>query len=131
VRLDADALHDAAVEPVNVPPLPNDALDALPPEQRDTVERLRRMVEAAVHTIGALRDENQRLEAKVRQLEKRPAVPDDATVVTLDDSPEALRKQIKGFIALIDQYLDAGDGTAEGAPSPLSLAQPSSQDEAA
>jgi hypothetical protein len=124
--LDADALDDATVESVRVPPLSAEALDALPADHQKVVVRLHRMVEAAVATIQTLRAENARLRQSVEDLQQRPEVPEDATVVSLDAPPDALREQIQGFIALIDRYLEADADAPTGPPPLLSLARPAS-----
>ena len=115
---DASSFHEITEGDTSAPPLTEEDLQALPSEYRDTIERLQDTIEHAVETIASLRAENARLSERVRVLEQRPDVPDDATVVALDDSPDALREQIRGFITLIDEYLNAGDGAA--APAPLS-----------
>lgn len=74
------------------------------------LERLRHQVERAAREIERLQAENRRLRERVATLEQRPAIGADEAFITLDD-PEALRRQIDGFIDTIDAYL------AERAPT--------------
>lgn len=115
---DASSFHEITEDEASAPPLTDKDLRALPSEYREAVAQLQDTIEQAVETIAVLRAENERLSERVDVLEKRPDVPDDATVVTLDDSPDALREQIRRFIAIIDDYLNTGDGAA--APASLS-----------
>lgn len=77
-----------------------------------SLERLRTRVEAAAEEIERLRTENAALAARIGELEARPAVESDATVLVLDDDPEALREKVNAFIDAIDQYL-ADDASSE------------------
>lgn len=83
------------------------------------LQRLHARVEQAVETIDRLRDENERLRQRVAELESRPAVPDDKTLLLMDDDREALREQIAGFIDAIDRYLDT-DAPADAPPGTAS-----------
>lgn len=83
-------------------------LSHLPTEHREVMRRLQDQVERAVAIIEELRAENERLQERVQKLEKRPAVPEDKTVVALDDDPEVLRDRVTGFIEAIDAYLEGG-----------------------
>jgi len=103
-------------------PAPDDSdgdLDGTVPDaHRDVLRRLTRRVEAAVETIERLRAENERLRRRVEELEAGPDLPEDETLLTLDDDPEALRDRITQFIDAIDAYLDrpaAGSPDAEDA----------------
>ena len=98
-----------------------DDIEALPPPYQESIRQLHRTVEAAIATIEALRAENEQLSERIEALERRPDVPDDATVLTFDDPPEALREQIQDFLTIIDQYLGTGDGHAEEPWSPHML----------
>lgn len=102
-------------------------LSHLAPEHREVVQRLYARVEQAVETIEQLRAANRRLRERVAELESRPAVPDDKTMVMLDDDPEALRDRIAGFIATIDRYLDDASETeaSDGAPDEEGVDEPS------
>jgi 5'-deoxynucleotidase YfbR-like HD superfamily hydrolase len=81
-------------------------LSHLPPEHRDVVRRLHRRVAEAVETIRRLRAENERLRRRVEELEAGPDLPEDETVLALEDDPEALRGRITRFIDAIDTYLE-------------------------
>lgn len=86
---------------------PNDLeLSDVPPEHRDVLRRLHRRVTAAATAISRLRLENERLRERVEELEAGPDLPEEGTVLALDDDPEALRGQITHFIDAIDAYLD-------------------------
>jgi len=78
----------------------------VPDAHRDVLQRLRHRVEEAVETIERLRAENERLRRRVEELEAGPDRPDDETILTLEDDPEALRDRITRFIDAIDAYLD-------------------------
>jgi len=83
------------------------ALDGPVPEaHRRRLRRLARTIEQAVDTIERLRTENERLRRRVEELEAGPDLPDDETLLSLDDDPEALRDQITQFIDAIDAVLD-------------------------
>ncbi len=82
-------------------------LSSLPESYRDPVRRLYRRVQEATETIERLRAENERLRARVRKLKDRPVLPDDKTVLALDDESEQLRARIDHFIDAIDAYLEA------------------------
>ena len=71
------------------------------------MRRLHRRVQQARETIEKLRAENEQLRAQIQKLNERPVVPDDKTVLALDDEPEALRGRIDDFIDAIDAYLEA------------------------
>lgn len=83
------------------------------PERSETVhlqnpqslERLRERVKQAVHELDRLRQENAALAQRLQQLEARPDVDFDGTVITVDADPEALREKVEGFIKTIDAYL--------------------------
>ena len=79
------------------------------PSAPPALERLRAQVNRAADEIERLHAENRRLRQRVKALEQRPAVGENQAFVTLDD-PEALRRQIEGFIDTIDAYL--GDDTS-------------------
>jgi FtsZ-binding cell division protein ZapB len=87
----------------------------VPDAHRDVLRRLTRRVEEAVETIERLRAENERLRRRVEELEAGPDLPDDETILTLEDDPEALRDRITRFIDAIDAYLDR---PAPGPPDP-------------
>lgn len=82
-----------------------DSSEATDPSS-DALARLRNRIRQAVQEIERLRTENRRLQARVRELEQRPALDDDEAFVRLKEDPEALRNQIEHFIETIDTYLD-------------------------
>lgn len=96
-------------------------LSPLPAEHRDAIRRLSRRVAQAVDTIEQLRAENERLRRRVEELEAGPDRPDDETVLSLEDDPDALRDRITQFIDAIDACLerpvpgssDAGDASPD------------------
>ncbi len=65
--------------------------------------RLRERVQSAAHEIVRLREENAALAERIARLEAVPA--EAATVIRLDEDPEALRRKVTGFIEAIDEYL--------------------------
>lgn len=97
---------------------PTNAVD--PSEAResssDALDRLRERVQQAAQEIERLRAEKRRLQARVHELEQRPALDDDEAFIRLNDDPEALRRQIEGFIETIDAYLDESDHQTEENP---------------
>lgn len=92
----------------------------LPEVYRDALRRLRDRITEAADTIAQLRAENEQLRERIQELEKRPVLPDDKAVLTLDDDPEALRSRVTDFIDAIDAYLDATapEEEAENEPAP-------------
>ena len=83
-----------------------DDLSALPPVHQDVVRRLRAKVERAATLLDQLQTENERLRQRVEELEQQPSVPDDKTVLALEDDPERLQDRISAFIEAIDTYLE-------------------------
>jgi FtsZ-binding cell division protein ZapB len=100
----------------------------VPDAHRDVLRRLTRRVEEAVETIEGLRAENERLRRRVEELEAGPDLPEDETLLTLDDDPDALRDRITQFIDAIDAYLDR-PGPDSSAPEDPTDAEPSSDAE--
>lgn len=82
-------------------------LSHVPPAHQDLVRHLRTKVERATALLTRLQAENQRLQRRIEELERRPAIPADKTALALDDDPEQLREQITSFIDTIDAYLEA------------------------
>ena len=95
--------EEAAQDPAGEAP----DLSHLPEAYREPMRRLHRRVQQARETIEKLRAENEQLRAQIQKLNERPVVPDDKTVLALDDEPEALRGRIDDFIDAIDAYLEA------------------------
>lgn len=85
---------DASLEQQNRADLPSDAL-----------EQLRTQVERAVRSLKRLRKENERLRARVEELQTHPGLDQDGTFVSFDEDPEVLRRKINGFIDAIDHRL--------------------------
>lgn len=89
-----------------------------PERSRPALARLREQVHHAADTIEQLRAENRTLRRRVAELEARPTVGDGEIVLRVDD-PDAMRRQIEGFIETIDTYLeerdppDASDGASD------------------
>lgn len=81
------------------------------------LERLREQVERAASAIEALRNENEALRERVEELEaaldERPAVGEGETVIAFDESPEALRDQVRTFIEAIDGHLAEQDNSEQ------------------
>lgn len=70
-----------------------------------SLERLRDRVQAAVHELDRLRKENAALTERIEDLEARPALDVDGTLLAFDENPDTLREKVEGFIHAIDQYL--------------------------
>ena len=70
-----------------------------------SLERLRERVKEAVHELDRLRKENAALAERIRQLETRPDVDLDGTVLAFEADPDVLREKVEGFIKTIDTYL--------------------------
>lgn len=108
------------VSNMEIDTLDEEALDRLPAGQREAVRHLHTQVARAVAAIRSLKAENRRLRERIAELEKRPAVPEDETVVTFPTDPQTLRETVDHFIDAIDDYLDAEAAAGDGAP-PSSL----------
>ena len=67
--------------------------------------RLRDRVRKAAQELERLRQENHALRERIEQLETRPAIDMDGTVLAFEDDPEVLRGKIEEFIEAIDIYL--------------------------
>jgi hypothetical protein len=70
-----------------------------------SLERLRERVKQAVHELDRLCKENAALAERIRQLETRPDVDLDGTVLAFEADPDVLREKVEGFIKTIDTYL--------------------------
>jgi hypothetical protein len=77
----------------------------VPLKSPQSLERLRDRVQAAVHELDRLRKENAALTERIEQLETRPTLDVDDTLLAFDEHPDALREKVEGFISAIDQYL--------------------------
>ncbi len=71
-----------------------------------SLERLRDRVETAAHELKRLREENQALAERVRELESHPEAEVQGTFLSLEHDPELLSRKITGFIEAIDRYLE-------------------------
>lgn len=69
------------------------------------LRRLRRHVAHAAETLDRLRRENERLRARVQELEANPGFDYDGTLLPLDDDAAALRKKVEGFVEALDAHL--------------------------
>ncbi len=69
------------------------------------LERLRDRIRDVVREIDGLRAENQRLTQQVVALQQQADAGDPA-LLRLDESPEALRSKVEGFIEALDAYLE-------------------------
>lgn len=71
-----------------------------------SLERLRDRVENAAHELKRLREENQALLERIKELETRPNLDPHASLLSIENDPELLRRKINGFIEAIDRYLE-------------------------
>ncbi len=71
----------------------------------ESLERLKERVEAATDEIVRLRGENARMASDIAQLRSAVAEAERKPALALDETPEALRTKVRGFIAAIDDYL--------------------------
>lgn len=71
-----------------------------------SLERLRDRVENVAHELKHLREENQALSERIKELESRPNVAPQGTFLSLEHDPDLLRRKINGFIEAIDRYLE-------------------------
>lgn len=99
-------MDDHRPKPASTPDgSPDQQNQAASTQPSDALERLRTQVERAVRTIRRLRQENERLQARVEELETHPNLDRDDTFVSFDEDPEILRRKINGFIEAIDRRL--------------------------
>lgn len=84
--------------------------DEVSPERLSALDELHRQVEAAVQEIRQLREENETLRRRIRELERRPEVdPEKEAFVRFDEEPATLRRKVEGFIEAIDRHLEDSD----------------------
>lgn len=84
--------------------------DEVSSERLASLDELHRQVEATVQEIRRLRQENETLRRRIRELERRPNVdPETQAFVRFDDEPATLRRKVEGFIEAIDRHLDESD----------------------
>ncbi len=104
------------------PTAPSEA-DPVRPESRPewrSLSHLRDRVEAAVREIERLRSENAALAKRLLELQDHEAAAPSFAFGEGED-PDVLRTRVQGFIALVDDLLqagDQGDGSATPPPSP-------------
>ncbi|WP_420455646.1 cell division protein ZapB [Rubrivirga sp.] len=104
------------------PTAPSEA-DPVRPESRPewrSLSHLRDRVEAAVREIERLRSENAALAKRLLELQEGQASAPSFSFGEGED-PAVLRARVQGFIALVDDLLQAGeqgDGSASTPPSP-------------
>jgi predicted nuclease with TOPRIM domain len=96
------------VASLEIDSLDEETLSRLPAGQQEAVKHLHTQVARAVTAIESLKEENRRLRERVEELEQRPEVAEDETVVTFPADPESLRETINRFIDAIDVYLQEG-----------------------
>lgn len=125
------ASNDASGPRIDVASLEIDSLDEetlsrLPAGQQEAVKHLHTQVARAVTAIESLREENRRLRERVEELEQRPEVGEDETVVTFPADPESLRETVNRFIDAIDGYLQEG-GEAGGDSIPEISVEPGTE----
>ena len=70
-----------------------------------SLERLRDRVKKAVQELERLQQENAALSARIQELETRPAIDHEGTLLVFDNDPDVLREKVEGFIEVIDAYL--------------------------
>ena len=94
----------------HTPGVPRTRPDLAPPATAPSanaaaaLERLRLRVGDALRELDRLRAENDRLAARVAELETEADRAADAVTIAGED-PEALRAKVEGFIEALDQYL--------------------------
>lgn len=104
------------VSTLEIDSLDEETLSRLPAGQQEAVKRLHTQVARAVTAIESLKEENRRLRERVEELEQRPDVSDDETVVTFPSDPDSLRETITHFIDAIDGYLQEDAVVGDGVP---------------
>ncbi len=83
-------------------------LPALAPlKGNESLRRLRTRILKTAEELERLRHENAALLERIRELEDRPTLDLERTVVTLDEDPEDVREKVNEFIQIIDEYLEA------------------------
>ncbi len=93
----------AAPEPGNgTPPQRKGQVHLKSPQ---SLERLRDRVREAARELERLRKENTALATRIRELEARPAVDAEGTLLIFDEDPDVLREKVEGFIEALDKYL--------------------------
>lgn len=75
-----------------------------------SLAKLRDRIRKAAGELERLRRENMALAERIRELETRPLVDLDGTVLAFDEDPDELREKVDDFIATIDSYLARESG---------------------
>lgn len=97
------------------------ALSAVPDGLRPTVQMLIVQIEAASKQLKTLQAENERLRARVAELEQRPEIPESALVLPLEEADaDTLAENLDAYIETIDVLLENlpdPDSAADTSPS--------------
>ena len=75
-----------------------------------SLAKLRARIRKAAGEFERLRRENTALAERIRELETRPLLDLDGTVMAFDEDPDELREKVDTFIATIDSYLARESG---------------------
>jgi len=98
----------------------------VPESLHPTVQTLVAQIEVAAHRLQALQAENERLRARLQELEQRPDIPESALVLPLADAEtDTLEDRLDAYIEAIDLLLDdlpAPDSEPSTAPDASSSA---------
>jgi predicted RNase H-like nuclease (RuvC/YqgF family) len=70
------------------------------------LERLRDRVEVAARELTRLREENEALRTRLEQMSGNADLELADSISALDEDPEVVRRKVRGFIELIDRYLE-------------------------
>jgi predicted transcriptional regulator len=70
------------------------------------LERLRDRVEVAARELTRLREENEALRTRIEQMSGTADLELADSITALDEDPEVVRRKVRGFIELIDRYLE-------------------------
>lgn len=100
-RRGGDRSQAAAPQAERAPAPPAPRLEG-PPGM--VLERLRDRIHDVVRELDMLRMENHRLSQQLAALQGDPDA--GSVVLRMDESPEALREKIEGFIEALDAYLE-------------------------
>ena len=76
----------------------------------ESLQRLRDRIMKTLQELERLRTSNAELAERIRELEKRPHVDLDGTVLAFDEDPQQLREKVEGFIRAIDTYIAKDTG---------------------
>ena len=76
----------------------------------ESLQRLRDRIMNTLQELERLRTNNAELAERIRELEERPHVDLDGTVLAFDEDPQQLREKVEGFIRAIDTYIAKDSG---------------------